>query len=31
MITNDEKLDTETIKQYRTIDHKQIIKYPQKY
>ena len=31
MITNDEKLDPETIKQYRTVDHEEIKKYPQKY
>lgn len=31
MITNDEEQDTETIKQYRKIDHEEIKKYPQKY
>ena len=31
MITNGEKLDPETIKQYHTIDHEEIKKYPQKY
>ena len=31
MITNGEKLDPKTIKQYRTIDLEEIKKYPQKY
>ena len=31
VITNDKKLDHETIKQYRTVDHEEIKKYPQKY
>ena len=31
MITNDKKLDPETIKQYCTVDDEEIKKYPQKY